>query len=132
MSPERIGALVTGADGRGLGIVQSLGRRGIPVWVLTKSGHVLAAASRYAKKSLAWPDGDENSQIGFLCDLAQQNGIKGWVLFPTDDEAVSLIGRNHALLSKAFRLTTEPWQMLYQVCDKRSLHQLAQRLGISS
>src|SRR5258708_24447608 len=30
------GALVTGADYRGLGIVRSLGRRGIPVWVLKR------------------------------------------------------------------------------------------------
>jgi len=32
------GALVTGADYRGLGIVRSLGRRGIPVWVMKQDG----------------------------------------------------------------------------------------------
>src|SRR5947209_625203 len=32
---ERAGAVVIGGDYRGLGIVRSLGRHGIPVWVLT-------------------------------------------------------------------------------------------------
>src|SRR5947207_2014310 len=63
---DQIGALVTGADYRGLGVVRSLGRRGIPVWVLKRSGHRLAAASRFACRSLIWPTGDEPSRVEFL------------------------------------------------------------------
>ncbi len=44
------GALVIGGDYRGLGVVRSLGRHGIPVWVL-KDEHGLAASSRYARRS---------------------------------------------------------------------------------
>src|SRR5437660_4941052 len=42
---DQIGALITGADYRGLGIARSLGRRGIPVWLLKRPGHHLAAVS---------------------------------------------------------------------------------------
>src|SRR5437773_7841458 len=36
------GALIMGADYRGLGVVRSLGRRGIPVWVIKQGGHLVA------------------------------------------------------------------------------------------
>lgn len=52
------GALVIGGDYRGLGVVRSLGRRGIPVWVLTDE-HKIAATSRYAQRSFAWPATDQ-------------------------------------------------------------------------
>ena len=42
------GALIVGGDYRGLGIVRSLGRRGIPVWVV-KHDDVLAGFSRFAR-----------------------------------------------------------------------------------
>src|SRR6266436_9376053 len=79
------GALVTGADYRGLGIVRSLGRRGIPVWVLKQDEHLVGAASRYACRSLRGPLGDDHEQLDFLLDLAVREGIKGWALFPTTD-----------------------------------------------
>src|SRR5438309_7961024 len=65
------GALVTGADYRGLGIVRSLGRQGIPVWVLKQDGQLLGAASRYACRSLACPPWeDDRKQLDFLLDLS--------------------------------------------------------------
>ena len=48
------GAVVIGGDYRGLGVVRSLGRRGIPVWVLHDE-HRLASTSRFAQRSWAWP-----------------------------------------------------------------------------
>src|SRR5437867_2002655 len=45
------GALVTGADYRALGVVRSLGRRRVPVWVLRSGADMLAATSRYACRS---------------------------------------------------------------------------------
>src|SRR5437870_12689080 len=65
----RTGAIVIGGDYRGLGVVRSLGRRGIPVWVLTDE-HLIAGTSRYARRRLAWPLGDESRQVNYLLDLA--------------------------------------------------------------
>src|SRR5437016_13299313 len=79
------GAIVTGADYRGLGIVRSLGRRGIPVCVLREDGHFLGAVSRYAHRSLRWPRGDGLSQVKFLANLAVREGFKGWPLVTTTE-----------------------------------------------
>jgi len=124
------GALVTGADYRGLGIVRSLGRRGIPVWVLKQDEHLLGSVSRYACRSLRYPLEDDRKQLDFLLDLAVREGLKGWVLFPTTDESVALVARHHESLAEHYRLTTPPWDVLRRVFDKRLLHRLAQDLAL--
>jgi len=128
---EHSGAIVTGADYRGLGIVRSLGRRGIPVWVLREDGHFLGAASRYASRSIRWPEGDGFSQVEFLINLSMREGLKGWSLFPTTDELVMLVARHHKSLAAHYRPTIPSWDTLQWVCDKRLLHQLAETVGIS-
>src|SRR6266516_4170095 len=127
---DQIGALVTGADYRGLGVVRSLGRRGSPVWVLKRAVHRLAAASRYARFSTVWAEGDESRRVEFLLALANRQALKGWVLFPTDDEVVGLVARHHDVLSKEFRLTIPPWDNLQWGCDKRLLGKLAADLKV--
>jgi D-aspartate ligase len=126
------GALVTGADYRGLGIVRSLGRRGIPVWVLKRDEQMLGAASRYALRSLSCPSfTDDQKPVDFLVDLAIKEGLTGWALFPTTDESVTLIAHHHQLLAKYYRLTTPPWDVVRWACDKRLAYRLAANLGIA-
>ena len=124
------GALLMGADYRALGIVRSLGRRGIPVWVIKQGGHLVAAASRYVHRRVPCPDGDDAAKIDFLLDLSFKNGLKDWALIPTDDYAVNLASVYHDLLSKQYRVTVPSWEKLQWACDKRQLHKLAQKLGI--
>jgi predicted ATP-grasp superfamily ATP-dependent carboligase len=120
-----------GADYRGLGIVRSLGRRKIPVWVLKHDGQLVGATSRYASRSLSCPSfEDDQRQLDFLLDLATREGVSGWALFPTSDEAVTLIAHHHELLGQYYRLTTPPWDVLQWGCDKRMLSSLARDLGV--
>src|SRR5437660_11748619 len=83
------GALIMGADYRGLGVVRSLGRRGIPVWVIKQGGHLVATTSRYVCRNISWPPKDERRQIDFLLDLADTHYLYGCVPFPTDDYATT-------------------------------------------
>src|SRR5271168_2607550 len=79
------GALVMGANYRALAVVRSLGRRGIPVWVLNQDSHMLARLSRYTRRSLPWPTGDHNTQAEHLLWLAAKYQLGGAMLLPTDD-----------------------------------------------
>src|SRR5208282_1608294 len=47
------GALVVGGAHVSIGVARSLGRHGIPVWLL--AGHPLPKFSRYVRRSLPWP-----------------------------------------------------------------------------
>lgn len=124
------GALLMGADYRALGMVRSLGRRRVPVWVIKQGGHLVATASRYVRRRVPWPDGDDAQKIDYLLDLSVKNGLKGWALIPTDDYAVTLASVYHDLLSKQYRVTVPSWEKLQWACDKRQLHKLAKKLGI--
>ncbi len=128
MKNER-GAIVIGGDYRGLGIVRSLGRRGVPVWVLTDE-HLLGSFSRYTVRSLPWPAPGRGREVEALLDLAARHRLEGWALFPTGDETVALIARHHAALSERFTLTTPPWEVLRWAHDKRLTHELAARVGV--
>lgn len=131
MISSHVGALVIGGDYRGLGAVRSLGRRDIPVWVLYDAKHPLGAASRYANRRMVWPvQGGDEERLDLLRRLATEEGLSGWVLIPSSDEVVAFIGRNYAALADHYRLTTPPWDRLAWAHDKRSLHDLADSVGV--
>jgi D-aspartate ligase len=126
------GAVVLGGDYRALGVVRSLGRRGVPVWVVRQGDDRLAALSRYARRSLPWPGAaNEETQIEALLAVARA-GARGWALIPSSDEMASLVGRHHERLAEAFVLTTPAWDVLRYACDKRLTYALAGSLGLDA
>jgi D-aspartate ligase len=125
-----IGALVMDADYRGLAVVRSLGRRGIPVWVLKHGDQLLATLSRYNRRTVDWPSQDGEENVNFLVCLAERENIRDWVLFPTGDEGAALVARNYQKLGEYFQLTTPPWDVLQWVYDKRLTYQLAEKIGV--
>ena len=125
-----IGALVMDADYRGLAVVRSLGRRGIPVWVLQHGDQLLATLSRFNRRTVNWPSQDEEESVNFLVRLAERENIRNWLLFPTGDEGAALVARHHQKLSEHFQLTTAPWEVLQWLYDKRLTYRLAAKLGV--
>ena len=123
------GAVVLGSDYKALGIVRSLGRHGIPVWVL-RDEHSLANWSRYTRRSVAWPSVSEADRVAFLLDLGRNHALDDWALFPTDDETAALLARNRDELSERYLLTVAEWQALRWAYDKRLTYRLASELGI--
>jgi len=128
-SGHQPGAVVIGSDYIALGVVRSLGRLGIPVWVLHDRLHIDATVSRYTRRRLPWPVG-EAARLALLVELPARYGLDGWALYPTDDEAAALVARNHRTLSERFVLTTPPWEVFRWAYDKRLTYALAVRLGI--
>jgi len=123
------GALVLGSDYKALGIVRSLGRHGVRVWVV-RDEHQLANWSRYSDRSIPWPASDEAQRVEFLLDLARRNALAGWALFPTDDESAALLARNREALGDQYRLTVPGWDVLRWAYDKRLTYRLASDVGV--
>jgi D-aspartate ligase len=124
------GAVVLGSDYRALAVVRSLGRRGIPVWVLSGGDDVLAARSRYTTRTVALEDEPDEQRCERLVALADANELQGWVLFPTADESAAMVARASSKLATRFRLTTPHWEVLRWAHDKRLTYALAERLGL--
>ena len=122
---ETTGALVLGGNLNGLTIARSLGRQGVPVWVVTSPNIKLASYSRYTHRTLPWPNGECEAQVGYLLDLASRHRLDGWVLFPTSDESAALLSKFHAPLSCRYRVSTPTWDILQWAYDKRLTYRLA-------
>jgi D-aspartate ligase len=130
MKPQTIGAVVIGGDHPGLGIARSLGRRGVPVYVL-EDQHSISSFSKYAKRVIRVKDlRDEQKTVDTVLEVGQRFGLKDWVLFPTRDETVAAFSRHRARLAEFFRVTTPDWDTVQWAWDKNSTHILAKRLGI--
>ncbi|HEU0249834.1 MAG TPA: ATP-grasp domain-containing protein, partial [Solirubrobacteraceae bacterium] len=113
-----------------LAVVRSLGRRGIPVWVLYAGDDVLAARSRFTSKRLPLEGERDDERARFLLSLAEEHGLEGWTLFPTGDETVAMVARAHDQLQERFLLTSPPWPVLRWADDKRLTYSLAESLSI--
>jgi predicted ATP-grasp superfamily ATP-dependent carboligase len=56
----------------------------------------------------------------------------GWALFPTNDDALEVLGRNHERLSGAYRLTIPPWEIVRRVLDKELTYEAAREVGVET
>jgi D-aspartate ligase len=125
-----IGALVIGGDYQGLGIIRSLGRRGIPSVVIDDE-HSIGAYSRYTEhavhcKSLREPDAVVESALS----IGKRFGLEGWILFPTRDETVAAFSKARAELGNFFRVPMPHWDSVKFAWDKRNMHELLTNLKI--
>ena len=122
------GALIVGGAHVSIAVARSLGRQGIPVWLL--ANHPIPSYSRYVKRSFPWPGADHADGVSSIIELAKKHNLQGWVLIATGDQDMRLIAKNHALLSQHFRVATPDWDTIQWAYDKRLTYQRAAQLGI--
>src|SRR5262245_20492808 len=121
--------LVVGAATAGLGVVRSLGRRGVPVIVLHYKASDFAHLSRYAtaRVQVPPPDRDEAAFISAVLELKASNGA---LIVPTADEAVVAVSRNRDVLARHFNVASTPWDVTAQFIEKRRTYELAAAVGV--
>lgn len=122
------GALIVGGAHVSTAIARSLGRYGIPVWLM--ANHPIATYSRYVQRSFDWPGADHADGLSSIVDLATRHGLHGWVLIATGDQDMRMIAMNRALLSQYFCVATPDWDTIQWAYDKRLTYQRAASLGI--
>lgn len=126
----RPGAIIVGGDYQGLGIVRSLGARGVPTCVIDDERSI-ARFSRYASHAVVCKDlRDERRTVEAVLEAGSLLGLDGWVLFPTRDETVAAFARYRRQLAERFRVPTPGWEIIQPAWDKRVTYALAAELGI--
>jgi D-aspartate ligase len=127
---DRVGAVIVGGDFHGLGIIRSLGRRGIPLCVVDDE-YSIGRFSKYTTFTVRAPNlRKEKETVDFLLNIGHRMNLKGWVLFPTRDEHVAAFSRNKAALSEFFRVPTPDWEITKWAWNKWNTYCLAERVGI--
>ncbi len=124
------GAIVMGGDYQGLGIVRSLGRRGIDVVVIDDESSI-SRHSRYVAGSFKVPHlRTDDDTVEALLALARRRDVDGWVVYPTREETVAALSRRREQLLEHFRIPTPPWSVTKWAWDKRNTYRHAAKLGI--
>jgi D-aspartate ligase len=127
---KRPGAVVTGGDFQALGVIRSLGRKGIPVHILD---HELSIGrfSCYSKRFTFAPSPSrEEEYLRFLIDYAKRLNLEKWVIYPNNDQSVSLLSKHKKTLEEYYRIPTPGWETIKYVFNKKNTYQLAESLGI--
>jgi D-aspartate ligase len=124
------GAVVVGAHVNALGIVRSLAPLGIPVAVVSTRPFDIAQRSRDVVASVSLPSFHDDPES--LLDVLDAHAREwhGWALFPTNDDAVVVLAQHHERLSKQFRSTVPPWEVMGPLVDKDRMHELATNVGL--
>ena len=129
-SAGQTGVLVIGGDHPGLGIVRSLGQRGIPVCVVDDQLSV-SFFSRYNSRFVRVKDlRDERKTVDAVLEIGRRFSLRNWILFPTRDETVVAFSRHRAELSGFFRVPTPDWETVKWAWNKKNTYELARKLDI--
>lgn len=129
-SKKTTGAVVIGGCFQGLGIVRSLGRRGIPVCVIDDEASI-SRYSRYTTHAIRVKSLREEEQVvETLLEVGKRLHLDGWVLYPTREELVAALSHFHDQLTPLFRVPTPDWEITRWAWDKRNTYQLASSLAI--
>jgi len=125
-----IGAVVVGAHVNALGVIRQLGARGVPVAAISTRPFDIAQHSRFVVERHSLPELHErlDSLPEFLDHRA--SSWPGWAVFPTNDDAMTALSQYHERLSRTYRLTVQPWDILSHLVDKDLMHELARRAGL--
>jgi D-aspartate ligase len=122
--------VVLGGDYVGLGVVRSLGPRGVPLCVVDDELSISPFSKHVEKAIRIQSIGDQDHTAEHLLRLGRKHGLEGWVLFPTRDESVAALSRHREALSELYRVSSPGWDCFEWAWDKRKTYQLAERLGI--
>jgi D-aspartate ligase len=127
---ETVGAIGVGGDHPGLAIARSLGRRGIPVYVIDDQ-YCISKFSRYATKVIRVESIlDERKTVDAVLEVGRRYNLRNWILFPTRDENVAAFSRYRSELAQFFKVTTGDWNSIEWAWDKKKTYELAEKLDI--
>jgi D-aspartate ligase len=125
------GVLIIRGNWQSLAILRSLARHHVPTCIVDWYQPCISRFSRYASRFFACPPvRNEIAFLNFLRDLAVRQDIRGWLIYPDDDNTMTFVARHKKELEEYYRVPVPSWEVVQLACDKRLTYQLAGRVGI--
>jgi len=125
-----IGAVLLGNDFQALGVVRSLVEHNIPM-VLIKFEPGICRYSRYVKRRIV--DKSLLNDAVFadrLIHFAKKEKLKGWVLYPNNDEIVKLLSLNRKKLQGWYLNPVLGWEVTEKYYYKNKTYDIAESISI--
>jgi predicted ATP-grasp superfamily ATP-dependent carboligase len=121
-------ALVLGADPNGLGVIRSLGAKGIRIWAADPDRLAPGLFSRFVERRLICPDPTQEPEalIAFLRQSAERVSSPP-VLFPTTDPYVHVLADHAAALEGHYLSHLARREIIAAIVDKRRQYSVARK-----
>lgn len=130
-SKEMPGVIVIGDHVQGLGIIRSLGKRQIPVYLVHDKTLCIGRFSKYLRKFFKSPEiSDQSEYINFIIGLAKKYNLYGFNLIPTNDAAVYLLSKNKRILEEYYKISTPGYEIIDFAYNKKLTLTLAENNNI--
>lgn len=127
-----IGVVVVGDHVQALGIIRSLGKRNIPVYLLHDKNLCIGRFSRYTKRFIRTPSpSNEFEFVDFMIELAKNEHLKNWILMPTNDAAVCTLSKHKETLEEYYGVPTPCWDVVKYAYNKKLTYTLAEKKRVS-
>ena len=125
------GAIVIGDHVQALGVIRSLGKRGIPAYLLHDKNLCIGRFSRYTKRYMKTPDAsNESGFIDLMIKLAKNEQIRDWILMPTNDAWVYVLSKHKETLEEYYNVSTPSWDIVKFAYNKKLTYQIAEKNDI--
>lgn len=124
-------AVVLGCDVNGLGIIRSLGEKGISILALDHKQSAIGFHSKFVSESIVCPNPlhSDSDLTAFLIDIGESfDGIK--ILFPAKDSYVSAIAKSKNKLARYYKIPFSGWDVTEYMVDKARQYKKAAEHGI--
>lgn len=124
-------AIVLEADVNGLGVIRSLGSRGIRVWAFDSDRLAPGLYSRFVERRLIGPDPARAPEAVIAALMRSVEGESAPpVLFPTSDAYVQLLAGRRAVLDGRCTSWVPSRETIESIVDKRRQYEIALAHGI--
>ncbi len=122
--------LVLSAHTIALGVVRSLGPKGIPLYLVSFDKKDMAYKSKYVRECyyLPHPERNSNDFVNGLIKIGKKIGKA--VIFPADDHTLVTLSKNLDVLKPGFIFPTPDWSIIEKIINKDSTYSIAESLGI--
>jgi predicted ATP-grasp superfamily ATP-dependent carboligase len=122
---------VIGGYVNGLGMVRALAAHGIPVAVVTTKPYDIAHRSRFvvAHRAVVGLEEHPEALLEVLDGWSRERA--GWLVLPTNDEALVALSRHRERLAAHYRVAAPPFSVVRQLVDKSLLLDAARACGIA-
>jgi predicted ATP-grasp superfamily ATP-dependent carboligase len=132
LKKNRPPVIIVGNHVQSLGIIRSLGRMGICIYLLNEKHFCISRFSKYVKFIKSPLIENEKVFIDFLINIGKNEKTKGSILIPTNDKAICLIAKNKVELELHFIVPTPSWDIVKLSIDKRLAHSTALKCNIET
>ncbi len=128
---EYKGVLIIGDHVQSLGIIRSLGREKIPVYLLNDKSLCIGRFSKFLDKFFLCPPFEETQDlVEFLINLGRKQNLTGWLLWPTNDASVYAVSTHKKYLETCYKIATPSWDVVEYALNKKMTYAIAEKCKI--